>query len=128
MEAVCELVTHSRVPWSPEVEALVQEARQSRLPQVAELERHCQFVQLKSVAHTYNFTPAELEYLPVRKPRGIIRKIIYSGAANSLEDALKVRRTAFHFSVSMGMVCQRVHSIALLALSWLFISLCWSQL
>ena len=90
MEAVCELVTHSRIPWSPEVEALVQSTCGSRLPQVAELERHCQFVQLKSVAHMYNFSPAELEYLPARKPRGIIRKIIYSGAENSLEDALKV--------------------------------------
>ena len=72
------------------MEALVQKARQSRLPQVEELERRCQFVQLKNVAHTYNFSPAELEYLPTRKPRGIVRKIIHSGTADSLEDALKV--------------------------------------
>lgn len=90
MEAVCKLVTHSRIPWSPEVETLVQSACGSRLPQAEELKRHCQFVQLKGVAHMYNFSPMELEYLPARKPSGIIRKIIYSGAENSLEDALKV--------------------------------------
>lgn len=72
------------------MESLVQKARRSRLPQVEDLERHCQFVQLKSVAHMYSFSPAELEYLPTHKPRGIVRKIMRSGAASSLTDALKV--------------------------------------
>ena len=72
------------------MESLVRKARQSQLPKVEDLERHCQFVQLKSIAHMYNFSPAELEYLPTHKPIGIVRKIMRSGAASSLTDALKV--------------------------------------